>query len=136
MAKKISIKKYAVALYEATVALPPSALPAAINNFLVILERHHLLLKLPRLIEEFKTYAQKQEGEIPVQISTAKPLSDETLNLVASELKQSLNQNVVVKNISDLSLIGGAAVRIADTIVDGTLKNQLENLRLELSKSY
>ena len=61
--------------------------------------------------------------------STAVSLDAKRQQKLAKALSQNLGLDVEVKVIVDPSVIGGAAVRVGDTVIDGTVRHRLDQLR-------
>ncbi len=99
-----------------------------LNKFLVLIaekERSGILQSIASsFVDEYNKYA----GIIEVEVRTAKALTDAQVN----ELKSVLEKNTAKKVNLDLKeqadLKGGLFVKIADTVIDGSIKHKLEQL--------
>ena len=49
-------------------------------------------------------------------------------------LKRKLGREVSITTSTDESLIGGVVIKAGDTIIDGSMKSQLESLALNLGR--
>jgi F-type H+-transporting ATPase subunit delta len=79
-------------------------------------------------IEKYKEFA----GIITVDVYVARELSDNQLESLHEELEQKTQKKVDMNVIQDESLKGGMAIRINDTVIDGTVKHKLEELEESL----
>jgi len=129
---KINTKKYAIALYEATQDLSQAELKNAIGNFVKILAKKGLLAKADKIMADYAGYYNQQQGILPVLAKTAQPLSESEKKEIISRLKKSTGKEIELENQVDKSLIGGLVLKIGDTLVDGSLNNQLLRLKQKL----
>ena len=66
---------------------------------------------------------------------TAVPLSDEMLTRLQEILSKSSGKNVQLKNEIDTGIIGGVFVKAGDKVIDGTIKNRLEQIQRQMSQA-
>jgi F-type H+-transporting ATPase subunit delta len=71
-------------------------------------------------------------GRIEVRLTTAEPIDSQTSDLIVSRLTASLGREIDLRLHVDSEVLGGAVIRIGDTVYDGSLANQLNQLRTEL----
>lgn len=75
-----------------------------------------------------------EAGELDVSLTSAKPLSLESINGISRVLKEKLNElkvyidegDIELNTAVDESLIGGVRVQIGDTVFDGSIQSMLE----------
>lgn len=92
-------------------------------------DRINLLDQIIRaFIEKYKEYA----GIITVEVYVARELSDSQLESLHEELEQKTQKKVDMNITLDESLKGGMAIRIDDTVIDGTVKHKLDELEESL----
>ena len=68
-------------------------------------------------------------GRVEVTLTTAEPIGDELTQLATERLGASLGRQIDLSTAVNPDLIGGAIVRVGDTIYDGSVLNRLEQLR-------
>jgi F-type H+-transporting ATPase subunit delta len=73
--------------------------------------------------------AEAETGRIRVQVTSARPMSDAYYAELTEKLQRMTDREVVLVKNEDPSLIGGVVTRIGDQIFDGSLSNQLSELR-------
>ena len=95
-------------------------------NFLIVVSRHGRLGCLRAIHRQLHALYDKLRGRIRVQLTTAMPLSDTQVNRVAGNLRSALGGEPVLTSRADPNLIGGAIVRVGDTVYDGSIANQLK----------
>jgi F-type H+-transporting ATPase subunit delta len=81
-----------------------------------------------RLVEQAAAARQREVAEV----RTALPLDDEQLRRLREALQRSTGKQIELKVIVDPSVIGGVVARVGDTVIDGTVRRRLEQLRESL----
>jgi len=75
----------------------------------------------------------KLRRRIPVRLTTATPVSADMAARIVENLRGKLDGEPIVEQQIDPGLIGGAVLRVGDIIYDGSIANQLQNLRQLMS---
>jgi F-type H+-transporting ATPase subunit delta len=101
-------------------------------DFLKVVARHGRLDCLRAIYQEAHATIDELRNRIPVRLTTAEPLVAEELQRVADGLRAKLGGEPVFQQETDPSLIGGAVLRVGDTVYDGSLANQLHILRQQM----
>lgn len=105
---------------------------ATLINFLKVVARHGRLDCLRAIHCASHAMYDKLRNRIPVQLTTATPLSAESAAQVADSIRAKLGGEPVFQQVTDPSLIGGAVLRVGDTVYDGSVANQLNILRQQM----
>jgi ATP synthase F1 delta subunit len=128
---KITPKQYAISLYEITKDASKEESAKLIGNFVQLLRRSNNLSMENRIVEEYESYLRKQKGIAKVKIRSGEKLSPATVSAVVKHFAG----QVEMKEEVDPALIGGIAVEINDdTLIDGSIRKKLEDLRHTISK--
>jgi len=109
-----------------------ASLPVA--NILTMLLEKNRMTYLPLIKEAYEELADEKEGRVRGTLWTAFPLEETIKTRIMDVLKQWTQKDVVLTIIEDKSLIGGIKVNIRGTIIDGSVKRQLENLKENILK--
>ncbi|KKQ40594.1 MAG: ATP synthase subunit delta [Candidatus Magasanikbacteria bacterium GW2011_GWA2_37_8] len=128
MKKKISNKQFAEALFAVTDGLKGEKLNEALHQFVLLLVKYHKLKQGALIIAEFEKYAKKKSGIIELEITSARKLSDTTLN----HIKKIFGEQVESIEKIDGEILGGVKIKMEDKILDASLKTQLLNLKQNL----
>lgn len=67
--------------------------------------------------------------KVRVTVKTAFSLSDELKSVISSSLEKSMGKKVDMTVEEDATLLGGVVIGVGDTLYDGSIKNQLNNMR-------
>lgn len=74
-----------------------------------------------------------QAGKVVATVSTAQPLSTAQADAIRATVAGSEQRDVVLTQVIDPTVIGGARVVIGDRVIDGTVASRLNDLRLALA---
>ena len=128
MRSKISNKQFAEALYELTKDVEGDELTEVLTSFVKLLSGRQKLKQADNIIKEFETYSKKQEGIVSIEIKSARKLDNE----VVDQIKEVFGRKVEAEMVVSKKMLGGISVRTEDKILDGSLKTQLNTLKLKL----
>ena len=109
-----------------------SSLDGKRENFLHVLieaERIQLAPEIAELFERAKTAA---EGVVDVSVISAYEVSDAEQSKIAEAIRARSGQQCEVRTEVDESLIGGAVIRVGDSVIDISLKGRLQALTQRL----
>lgn len=98
------------------------------NLFIKLLTRKHRIGLLDQITEAFVENYNQYAGIIKVEVYTAYALSDSQKEELHQALEEKTREKIDMSVSEDASLIGGMAVRIDDTVIDGTVKHKLAEL--------
>jgi F-type H+-transporting ATPase subunit delta len=101
-------------------------------NFLKVVSQHGRLDCVRAIHHETRLMYDRLRNRIAVKLTTAEPLSAAAVEHIAESLRIKLGGEPVFQQEVDPELIGGAVLRVGDTIYDGSVANQLQNLRQQM----
>ncbi len=105
----------------------------------VMLNHMHLIVDqergrmLPSIAEEYYRLAGESRAKITAELITAVPVSDDTRQKLGDELGKATKKDVYLRARVDESILGGAIVRIGDKVLDGSVRNKLNQLKKQIS---
>ena len=91
---------------------------------------------LPGIITYFLKIIDESKGVLRGDLKAAYPLSNEQKKSLKSQLDRITGKNVIINEQIDSTLIGGFIIRMEDTVIDASIKNQLDKLRETLLLTY
>lgn len=74
-------------------------------------------------------------GSARAEVRSAVPLSDDQVSRLAAALSQSTGQDIEVSVIVDKSVVGGLVTQIGDTVIDGSVRRRLSQMKASLAGS-
>jgi F-type H+-transporting ATPase subunit delta len=104
------------------------------QNLLKLMAENGRLRALPEVLQQFDTFRAEAEGKIEAEVISAFDLTPEQEQAITDMLKSKLGRDVSITISTDESLIGGVVIKAGDTIIDGSMKSQLESLALTLGR--
>jgi F-type H+-transporting ATPase subunit delta len=104
-----------------------------IRNFLFVLADHHRTHILPEIIAAFEDVVRQRQGIAEAEISTAIELSAAQKKRFVQTLERLSGKKIQAKYSLDPALLGGAVVRVGDTIYDGSVRRSLNALGARLA---
>jgi len=107
-------------------------MPRAVGNFFATLVDHNRTAAIPAIAEMFHEAREAGLGIVPAEMTTATPLSDEQRATAERAIRKLTGKEVHLTCRVDPKLIGGAVTRIGSTVYDGSLRNQLSQLRSQM----
>ena len=84
---------------------------------------------LPAIIDKLVEDAAEERKQAVAEVRSAIPLTDDQRSRLAQALSKATGKQVTVKLVVDPSVLGGIVARIGDTVIDGTVRHRLEQLK-------
>ncbi len=122
-------QQYAQALYEALSESSPKSHDQVIENFIQALKANGDLGSYEEIINHYEIYDKEQRGVTEVEVTVASPTVNKNL---INDLNKLVGKNTEITSKTDEKIIGGVVIRIDDTLIDGSVKNKLDNLESTL----
>ena len=107
-------------------ALPTSV---ALVNLVVSAGR---ISDLAAIVDRFVQLAAAERQHAVAEVRSAVPLDDEQRARLADALGRATCKNIEVKVIVDPSVLGGLVATIGDTVIDGTVRHRLDQLKEQI----
>ncbi|MDX1667152.1 MAG: ATP synthase F1 subunit delta [Saprospiraceae bacterium] len=99
------------------------------GQFIELLARKNRIRLLGQIVQAFVEQYNVFAGIIKVDVLTARALDDTQKKQLHEALEEKTGKKVEMQLEVNESLKGGMAVRIDDTVIDGTVKHKLEQLQ-------
>ena len=85
--------------------------------------------QMPQILQELSARAAEARNAVVAEVRSATPLDSRQRAALQSALSKATGKKVAVKVMVDPSLIGGIVAKIGETIIDGSVKRRLEQLK-------
>src|SRR5262249_23169915 len=105
----------------------------AVRNFLFVVIDHQRTRLLPEIFEAFGRVVRERQGIAEAEVISPSPLDEGQKREMTRALERLTGKKVQARFSIDPQLLGGAAVRVGDTIYDGSLRSRLNELRERLA---
>lgn len=128
---RLTPRQYARSLTTLLTATPRRQRSTAILAFLRLLQRRRHVKLLPRIVSAVEAERDQQLRQIRVTAASARQLPES----LHRRLKRRLQRQVVLQRVTDPSLQAGLTLTFEGTVVDGSLRGRLRDLREKLRQA-
>ena len=104
------------------------------QNLVRLMAENGRLMLMPDVLDQFEVARAKAENKIDAQVISAFELTAEQTDELVKTLKNKLGCDITLTTTVDESLIGGVVIKAGDTIIDASMKSQLDSLALSLGR--
>ncbi len=98
-------------------------------NTLKLMAAKRRLFVLPALLRALREKIADHKGEVTVDVTSAKPLTQAQSDKLAQALKASVGKQVNLNATVDESLIGGLVVKVGSKMIDSSVRSKLNALQ-------
>jgi F-type H+-transporting ATPase subunit delta len=102
-------------------------------NFLESLIERHRMPAIFRIAARYEALWEDANKLLPVEITSAVELGDETVQAIADRVREQTGRKVELSSSVDSGILGGIVLRVGDFILDASIRNRLNQLRKELA---
>jgi F-type H+-transporting ATPase subunit delta len=117
------------AIVEDLLGQKASSLTVNLISFLVGTGRAR---ELPEIVDRLVERAAAERQREVAEVRTAVMLDAEQQRRLTEALEKSTGKKIELKIIQDPSVLGGVVARVGDTVIDGTVRRRLDQLRESL----
>jgi F-type H+-transporting ATPase subunit delta len=104
-----------------------------IRNFLFIMADNQRVHLLPEIEQTFEEILRQRQGLAEAVVTSAVELSEKQKAGLVQTLERLSGKKIQAKYALEPRLLGGAVVRVGDTIYDGSVRNRLNQLHAQLA---
>ena len=102
-------------------------------NFLQILLQNGRLTELGEVNKRFALVLDERSGVVSAQVMTARPVSESAQQALREKLTALTGKQVRLSFSIDEELIGGLVTRIGSTVYDGSVRTQLQQVKVKMA---
>lgn len=114
------------------VALTEGAHPFVPNTLRMLVDRGRIA-DLPEIADAFQARVARSESRIQVEAVTAIPLPADLRDRIVASITEQTGQSVELSEAVDPDIVGGLVLRVGETVVDGSVRSRIDQLRRELT---
>ncbi|MGZ8262253.1 MAG: F0F1 ATP synthase subunit delta [Methylotenera sp.] len=103
------------------------------QNLIKVLVEYGRMSVLPAISSAFEELKAQDEGTLDAQIIAAAKPSDAEIKDLVKRLESKFGKKIEASVSVDPELIGGIKIIVGDTVIDASVKGQLQNLAYTLS---
>ena len=107
----------------------------AVRNFLYVIIDHRRVADFSSIVEAFEVLLDERLGYVRADVASAQPLPDEQRKRLEAEISRVAGKKAKLKFTVNPALVAGVVARIGSTVYDGSVRGQLDKLRVMLAKA-
>ena len=88
--------------------------------------------ELPAIVDRLVERAAAAKQRAVAEVRSSIPLDEDTQRRLADALARATGKDIEVKVIVDPSVIGGIVAQVGDTVIDGSVRARLDQLREQI----
>ncbi len=104
-------------------------------NFLETLLERHRMPAIFRIQARFETLWDQANRLLPVEVTSAVELDEETVESIAEQIRERTGQNVELSSHVDSDILGGIVLRVGNFVLDASIRNRLDQLRKQVARA-
>jgi F-type H+-transporting ATPase subunit delta len=105
------------------------------RNFLLLVAEKGRAGELDEIANEFERLMAREERRLPVELTTARELTDDEAQAIVAQIEQAAGRTVEATRSVDPDLVGGIVLQAGSYRVDASVRGRLERLRQTLVRS-
>jgi F-type H+-transporting ATPase subunit delta len=117
-----------------TRVLEPLGLDKQARNFLFVVIDHRRVAELPAIVDAFEALLDERLGYVRADVLSARNLDAAQQGRLEAEISRMTGKKAKLKFSIEPALIAGVVARVGSTVYDGSVRGQLDKLRLKLAK--
>ena len=98
-------------------------------SFLLILIEKDRILFTEEKLKEMEKINLERHNILSVEVKTVIPLHESERENLRTKLQKIYDKKIIFEEKLDKSIIGGVYIRVGDDVIDGTIKNDLEEMK-------
>ncbi len=103
------------------------------TGFLELLIEEHRMPAIFRIRERYEALWDEAKRLLPVEITSAVELDEETVGTIGDRIREQTGQNVELSSHVDSAILGGIVLRVGNSILDASIRNRLNQLRKQVA---
>jgi F-type H+-transporting ATPase subunit delta len=112
--------------------IAPMNVSAQVRNFLFVVIDHRRVHQLKSIIEAFENLADQRLGFVRADVASAQALPEAQRAALEVQLSRLAGKKTRLRYSTDPALVGGVVAKVGSTVYDGSVRGQLERLRVKL----
>lgn len=105
-----------------------------VANFLALLVEKHRMPAIFRIRQRFEALWQEENKVLPVQITSAIELDEQTVSNIGARIGERTGRKVELRSDVDPNILGGIVLQVGNNVLDASIRNRLENLRKHVAR--
>jgi len=111
-----------------------SVLPQ-VRNFLYVVIDHRRIMELRSIMEAFEALIDERMGFVRADVTSARALTAPQQTALEAQLSRLAGKKAKLRFATDPELVAGVVARVGSTVYDGSVRGQLDRLRVKLGSN-
>jgi len=103
-------------------------------NFLKLLIENHRMPVIFRVRREYERLWERENKLLPVVLTSAVELDGQTIKDLGDRIGERTGRTVTLTTHVEPDILGGIVVRVGNSILDASIRNRLEQLRMQVAQ--
>lgn len=114
--------------------LAPMDVHPKVRNFVFVIIDHRRVAELAGIIQAVEALFDERLGFVRADVASAHELSDDQQAALEAQIVRLAGKKAKFRYTTDAALIAGVVARVGSTVYDGSVRGQLEQLRIRLGR--
>ena len=102
------------------------------STFLKVIQKNKRFSNLASIITQFMNINSQKRGDVLADITSADELNDEQKNNITNQLKSILGDKLSLSFDVDKNIMGGLIVKVGSKMIDTSLANKINKLKIAM----
>jgi F-type H+-transporting ATPase subunit delta len=107
----------------------------ALMNFLEALIERHRMPAIFRIRADYEALWEKENQLLPVEVTSAVGLEESTVRSIGERIGEQTGNRIELNSVVDPEILGGIVLRVGNSILDASIRNQLNQLRKQVARA-
>lgn len=118
---------------DAIITIAGDGFGAQQQHLIKLLAQNKRLMLIPVIEQRFATLRAEHDNTMQVDVLVAKPLSDQQQQTLTQSLTKRFQRDITLNVMLDETILGGAVIRAGDDVIDGSVRDKLDQLKQQLA---
>lgn len=108
--------------------------PTVVSFLRLLLDRQRIG-DMAAIVRSYRGMLDQQVGRVRATVTSARPLAEDEISRLREAIAAITRRTIVLETRTDPALIGGVVTQVGATMLDGSLRTQLDRMREELKRA-
>jgi len=108
--------------------------PMALNLAKLLIQKHHVRI-MPQIETEYNILMDRHQGIEHAEVTTAVQIDFSAQLKIKDQLAKITGSEIELTSKVDPEIIGGFVARVGDKVIDGSVRNRLQNLKKNIAQA-
>ena len=105
-----------------------------VTNTILVMTSKRRLFALKEMILQYKDLCRQERNELIVEVASVSKLNQTDLDKIKKTINSQIDSKIIVKSISDPSILGGLIVKVGSKLIDTSIRSKLAKLKNNLKE--